>query len=59
MYHLLYINCGCLSYFGRMCDKNYMWSSESEILILEVLERCVLHCGGEHGFVNVGHVSMW
>jgi hypothetical protein len=21
-----------------------MWSSENEILILEVLERCVLHC---------------
>ena len=44
VHHFLYINCSHLCYFKQLCNKDCIWSSENEILILEVLERCVLHC---------------
>ena len=44
VHHFLYINCSHLCNFRLLCNKDCIWSSEIEILILEVLERCVLHC---------------
>ena len=53
VHHFLYINCSHLCYFRQLCNKDCIWSSENEILILEVLERCLtLYIAGEiHGHI--------
>ena len=53
VHQFLYINCSHLCYFRQLCNKDCIWSSENEILILEVLERCLtLYMAGEiHGHI--------